>query len=134
MQQKALLAVAVGAMVVSLCAMAHAQRLHEGTGFEDIRDPQLKSLFNAASTGDVKSMRAVLADRQNLVWQTRPADGKTALHIAVMNGKYDACKLLLEEGADPKARDKHGKTALYYAWKTPYPGFVRLLRNADGKY
>ncbi len=127
MQKKVLLAAVAGVLVVSLCGMARAQ-------FEDIRDPQLKSLFNAASTGDVKSMESVLADRQNLVWEKRSYDGKTALHIAVMNGKYDACELLLEEGADPNARDQHGKSTLYYAYKTPYYGFVRLLRKAGAKY
>lgn len=127
MQKKVLWTVMVGALVVSLCGMAHAQ-------FEDIRDPEVKSLFKAASTGDMKSMRSLLDKNYELVWETRPYDGKTALHIAIMNGKYDACKLLLDKGADPNARDKHGKTALYYAWKTPYAGFVRLIRNEGGKY
>jgi len=40
---------------------------------------------------------------------------KTALMIAVSNGKFDCVKSLLEAKADMEAVDSEGKTALVYA-------------------
>ena len=42
-------------------------------------------------------------------------DGTTALMCSVGKGHINIVKLLLEAGADPKKKDKKGKTAFYYA-------------------
>lgn len=93
-----------------------------------------EAFFNAVSTGDMKSLEPLLAEYPSLVWVKRDYDGKTGLHLAVMVGKYDVAKLLLAKGADPNARDNHRRTALYYAWKTPYPRFVALLVRNGGRF
>jgi len=41
--------------------------------------------------------------------------GNTALMYAVINNKYDICKLLIEKGANVNLKDNNKKTALYYA-------------------
>lgn len=40
--------------------------------------------------------------------------GRTMLHIAVINGNYEAVKVLLENGINPEIEDNSGKTALDY--------------------
>jgi ankyrin repeat protein len=42
-------------------------------------------------------------------------NGETALMLAASNAKSDVVTYLLSKGADPKLRDKSGKSALYYA-------------------
>jgi len=39
---------------------------------------------------------------------------KTALHYAVENGNHDCVRFLLDNGADPNARDIHDKQPGYY--------------------
>ena len=43
-------------------------------------------------------------------------------------------KLLLDNKADVKARDKYGLTAYVYALKKGEPEIVKLIKDAGGKY
>ena len=45
----------------------------------------------------------------------RDADGVTPLMLAMARGRADICKLLLDEGADPRLLDQAGRSALAYA-------------------
>ena len=49
--------------------------------------------------------------------EERTTDGYTALIVAARLGRTDIVNLLLEEGADGRARDEFGKSAAYYARK-----------------
>ena len=51
----------------------------------------------------------------------------TLLMVAAVEGNVDVTRLLLESGADPKARDTDGRTALDYARKYDHPEIVSLL-------
>ncbi len=57
--------------------------------------------------------------------KARGIDGVTALHVAVMHGRPDAAKFLVERGADPAARDEHGLSPLDWGAEIMRRGFVR---------
>ncbi|RMZ74098.1 hypothetical protein GMOD_00004939 [Pyrenophora seminiperda CCB06] len=59
--------------------------------------------------------------------------GKTALHLAALRGNEAVVRLLVEKGADVKAKDKNGMTALHGAASEGNEAMVRLLvdRGAD---
>lgn len=62
----------------------------------------------------------------------KSADGKTALHYAVIAGNSDMVKLLIEQGALINAIDSNGKTALHYAAeKDDTKIFYALLYNQN---
>ena len=47
--------------------------------------------------------------------EARDKEGRTELHIAVMNGHFDDVLKLIEQGADREAKDNNGYTPLHYA-------------------
>lgn len=57
------------------------------------------------------------------------ADGETPLMIAAYNGRYDCVEVLLEAGADPYVKDKHGNTALSFAKDCGHEEIVKLLQE-----
>lgn len=69
-------------------------------------------LFHAAHAGSPAVVRVFLehgADPRTVV------DGTTALHVACSAGRLENVELLLQFGADTKARDREGRTALMAA-------------------
>ena len=62
----------------------------------------------------------------------RNKDGNTALHLAAFFGRADVAKLLLENGANPQARNNDGETpvdVLYVNWETT--AFIGNLVGVD---
>jgi hypothetical protein len=98
------------------------------TGFDPAND-LVDEFFNAASTGDIPYLRRMIAENPNVVWMTSSKDGKSALHIACMVGKYDSAKVLLDAGADPNATDFYCKTPYHYARMAYYWKICSLLRK-----
>ncbi|EFN51583.1 hypothetical protein CHLNCDRAFT_59197 [Chlorella variabilis] len=77
-------------------------------------------LIAAASAGDLRRLRAVLASRPELVdartaLPCSVASGYSALHFAAFNGHMACVRALLAAGADVRARDDRGATALHWA-------------------
>ena len=66
------------------------------------RAPLITVFFDACRSGDVATLRDLLARDPGLV-RERTAEGSTGLHLAVSH--LEAVHLLLEHGADPNARD-----------------------------
>jgi ankyrin repeat protein len=56
------------------------------------------------------------------------------LQVAVDNGSLSMVQLLLESGADVKAKDQYGLTALVYALKGKNPEIVQMIKDAGGSY
>jgi ankyrin repeat protein len=67
-------------------------------------------LFDAARTGHVERVRALLA--QGAKADTRDKLGRTALHWAALGGHVELVRLLLDAGAPADAPDKSGWTPL----------------------
>eukprot|EP00004_Rigifila_ramosa_P022364 TRINITY_DN609_c2_g2_i1.p1 TRINITY_DN609_c2_g2~~TRINITY_DN609_c2_g2_i1.p1 ORF type:complete len:535 (+),score=134.29 TRINITY_DN609_c2_g2_i1:24-1607(+) len=70
--------------------------------------------FRAAFFGmDVKVLAYIQKDKKYV--QATNDSMETALHCACSSASSSTVKLLLENGADPNARNQHGETPLHYA-------------------
>ncbi len=68
-------------------------------------------LAKAAQNEDTSRMRQLLIkDYVNIDFQ-EPKYGKTLLMLAVINQNYNACKILLEHGANPNKHDNYSGTS-----------------------
>ena len=56
------------------------------------------------------------------------------MHYAVNATSAPLVRLLLDSGADVKAKDQYGLTALVYALKHQQPEIVKMLKDAGGSY
>jgi len=94
------------------------------------RAPVLASFFSACRTGDVATLRDLLARESSLV-RERDSSGATGLHLAVAH--LDAVRLLLEHGADPNAREPGDNASpLHFAGGAGGVEVVRALLDAGG--
>jgi len=58
--------------------------------------------------------------------------GETALHCYAIRGDQDACKALIESGADPNLPGEHDYTPLHEAVHGGHTEIVKLLLEAGG--
>jgi ankyrin repeat protein len=63
----------------------------------------------------------------------RQWNGLTPLHAAVTHGQYEAVKLFLESGADPKIKGPHKKDSIQLARKDNRKDLVELLKHFSSK-
>ena len=87
------------------------------------------ALFVAATRGDTMSIRLLLDAGALIDLKTRIAE-RTALHQAVLKSKIDVMKMLIYRGADVNAKNKFGRTPLYYATNPSFP----LPTPADSEF
>ncbi|KAI8485277.1 hypothetical protein Bbelb_370240 [Branchiostoma belcheri] len=92
-------------------------------------DMDLGRFFRAVRKGDVQTVRRgldagvdVRARRTWLCWYEQ-----TSLHVASWYGKTEVAKLLIEHGADLKARDQDQLTSLHWAAWRGHTGTCELL-------
>lgn len=87
-------------------------------------------LSMASKAGRINVMEALL--KRGAIPDQVLQDGKTALIHAAAAGKWEACRLLLEHGADLNRQDIYGKTAIERARGSNFVEVVRQL--AQVKY
>jgi ankyrin repeat protein len=75
---------------------------------------QYSNAFAAASSGDVKSLRAEI-DKDPSVLKATEWDQRTLLDDAVDKSQIEAVKFLLDQGSDVNAVTTDGRTALHMA-------------------
>jgi len=94
------------------------------------------ALYQAAESGNIAQINALLAAGGNPNEQAHPWGNRTALHMAAARSQVPAAKLLLEHGANPNIQailpvpfhKPHNRgTALHYAACTGDVEMVRLL-------
>jgi ankyrin repeat protein len=85
---------------------------------------ELNQLIEAAQTGDLDRVRALVANHPQLV-SSRDASGATALHHAAGSGHRPIAEFLIQSGADPNARDSEFGA-------TPAGWAIEYLREAGG--
>lgn len=71
-----------------------------------------RSLRSAAYKGDVVALDAALNAGAEINAHGSTKWGGSALHLAALQGKYEAARLLLDRGADVNLRDRTGETPL----------------------
>ena len=62
----------------------------------------------------------------------RSQDGRTALHVAVLNGKVECVKVLVEAGANKEATNNNGETPLHRAAYSVKEECVKVSEGAGG--
>jgi len=77
---------------------------------------------------NIEAMKKALSEGATV--DARDANGKTAMHIAAMEGKVGAMDALLEAGADIESRDRGGRTPLMWAVESNNPAAVKHLLDA----
>ena len=85
------------------------------------------TLHHAAQGGDTDTIDLILTHLPDIDSET--ADGKTPLIIAVLYGKLQGVKYLLERGANPLAKDNEGQYSLYHASSCDSDSFDLLLSH-----
>jgi 60kDa lysophospholipase len=95
----------LGEILSSTLESCH-QSLRKSTN--DVLRPLL--MHQAAANGDITAL-AELDSRRTYI-DSADYQGKTCLHIAIMNGKLNAVKWLVEHGANVHARDSFGNNSV----------------------
>jgi ankyrin repeat protein len=92
--------------------------------------------FEACYKGDAAALRRLLANDPGLVRATAPTaphGGWTGLHEAARRGYVDVARVLLQNGADPNAREVGDNTyPLHWAAAHRHLEIVRMLLGAGG--
>ena len=95
------------------------------------RSPREHLLFRAIRDEDHGLLRSLLRGKVPL--EIRRSDGTTPLLYAATLGIAQAVRILLDHGADPKATNRAGATALHYGAFDPEIVKPLLRRGADPK-
>ena len=85
------------------------------------------TLHCAAMGGDTDIISLIHTHLPNI--ESKTADGKTPLIIAVLHGKLQGVKCLLERGANPSAKDNDGQDSLHHASSLDSDIFDLLLSH-----
>jgi RNA polymerase sigma-70 factor, ECF subfamily len=89
------------------------------------------ALWRAAEMGDVRGLKAAFAERIDI--NSRNAEGRTALMLAVRHGQTNAVRELLAHGADPNVADDHGTTPLHAATAAGNSSIIVTLKRAGAR-
>ena len=91
-------------------------------------DQTNREFFEAAASGDFAKVCAEVAKGANV--NIANGDGRTALMRSAKRGHTDIVRYLIDNGADPRKRDKNNKTALMGAAKKGHVDICRMLVHA----
>jgi len=102
---------------------------------EQRRQGALFELLNAASDGEVETVRALLTDAESVELHVDACDydKRTALHVAASEGQVSVVEALLKEGAEVNVRDRWGGTPLADAIRQGAERVVDILLGAKGQ-
>lgn len=98
------------------------------SGSYAIAQPELDRswIFPAASSGHVQKVRRILDHFPGAV-HLKDKEGRTPLHLAVINGHHETVKVLVNRGANVDARDKSGWMPLHHAAEHDHPPCAKIL-------
>lgn len=104
--------------------------INKGAKIDDIDIGGHTALWHAVHANKVEITKLLLENKANTN-KFAPDDNRTILMEAAAGGATEVAKLLIDYGADVKAKDKNGKTALDYAKsaKNKQPELIKLLEE-----
>ena len=116
-------------MVAALCGKLHAVKwfLEKGATVTSVKSNGWNILHFAAKGSDPDTIDLILTHLPDI--ESKTADGKTPLIIAVLHGKLQGVKCLLERGANPSAKDNDGQDSLHHASSLDSDIFDLLLSH-----
>ena len=116
-------------MVAALKGKLHAVKwfLEKGATVTSVKRNGWNILHFAAHGGDPDTIDLILTHLPDI--ESKTADGKTPLIIAVLHGKLQGVKCLLERGANPSAKDNDGQGSLHHALSSDSDIFDLLLSH-----
>lgn len=97
--------------------------------YEDRVDTVMHLIW-AASRGDLRDVRRLLAAGVDV--NARDYDHRTALHLAVAEGRLEMVRYLLDHGASPQIRDRWNQLPLDEARRINHVGIMAMLEAAPG--
>eukprot|EP00897_Mesotaenium_endlicherianum_P005923 jgi/Mesen1/5359/ME000267S04506 len=97
-------------------------------GFEKDAIGDVSQLLFRAGRGDLVGV-ADLLDRGGVDASAVDYDGRSALHLAASEGRYDAVELLVARGADVDVRDRWGNTPWLDAARCGHSSICHLLEE-----
>lgn len=83
-------------------------------------------LIGVVNTGKAETTRKILRAFPYLT-NVKTFEGRTLLHLAVIQKDAEMCRVLLECGANPNAPSNNWETALHIAARNGYTEIVRVL-------
>src|ERR1044071_10311697 len=86
-------------------------------------------IHEAAASGDLEKVKAMLKDNPSLVFSKDDKYGMTVLHAAAMNGSKQLVEFLLTNKADINVKANGGQTALQLIATKNNKAVARLLLN-----
>jgi hypothetical protein len=89
------------------------------------------ALRQSAAAGDAQGVTGLLDDHVDI--ESRDSAGRTALMLAVLNGRDAVVSTLLARGADPHVTDAHGDTPLHAAVAGNHPQIAAALERAGAR-
>lgn len=109
--------------------------VRRGARFSNPSKPQQTALYRAVSSRQTAAVKFLIENKADVNYPD--AEGTTPLILAAEQGSVDIVRLLLAAGADPKAKDKKGETAMSrlrasYVMESQGPQIVKLLEQASG--
>lgn len=84
------------------------------------------SLLDLVRVGDSSAVKSLSREETDLLTKLNQ-DGNTALHYAAANGHLEILEFILQNGADPNARNSSGNTPLHWACFCNQLECVRVL-------
>ncbi|KAJ7369304.1 hypothetical protein OS493_039898 [Desmophyllum pertusum] len=116
-----------------IAAVASSLQISSSKEMKYIRQALLPVLMSCAtSAGNVKTLEELLNQGAD-VNATTDYDGRTALHIACVEGNSEAVKFLLQHGASTQVRDRFKSSPLDDAIKFRHKELVKTLRKAGAQ-
>lgn len=115
-------------LIVTCVPMAEAARKSQKQASTAKQQKLNAQLTDAARFGKARKIKQLIARGANANSKDFDSEnGRTALVLAVIDGYLDACKALINGGADINAKDASGKTALWHAVSYGEESICKLL-------
>ena len=116
-------------MVAALAGKLHAVKwfLEKGATVACESNRGWNTLHHAAQGSDPDTIDLILTHLPDI--ESKTADGETPLIIAVLHGKLQGVKCLLERGANPSVKDNDGQDSLHHALSSDSDIFDLLLSH-----